>query len=81
MKLFRTLQQTSAFSLIGETFDLRLLSHLADLKLKHLLKIRRLTDEQQVKGPAPAEIGHDDGINGHRCEKPTPWSVKFLHER
>lgn len=57
---------------------LYVVSHLADLKLKHLLKIRRLTDEQQVKRPAPAEIGHDDGVDGHRGEKLTPGSVEFL---
>lgn len=57
---------------------LEVLSHLADLKLKHLLEIRRLTDEQQVKGPAPAEIGHDDGVDGHGREELPPGSVEFL---
>ncbi len=57
---------------------LDVLSHLGDLKLKHLLEIRRLTDEQQVKGPAPAEIGHDDGVDGHGCEELSPGSVEFL---
>lgn len=57
---------------------LDVLSHLADLKLEHLLKIRRLTDEQQVKRPAPAEIGHDDGVDRHRCEEPSPGSVELL---
>ncbi len=58
-----------------------LVSHLADLKLKHLLEIRRLTDEQQVKGPAPAEVGHDDGVDGHGREELPSRECEISAER
>lgn len=54
------------------------LIYLADFKAKHLLKVRRLADEQQVKGPAPAEVGHNNCIDGHRREELPPGGLEFL---
>lgn len=54
------------------------LSHLANLKPKHLLKVGRLADEQQVEGPAPAEVGHDDCIDRHGGEELLPGGLEFL---
>ena len=53
-------------------------SHLADLKAKHLFKVRRLANEQKVEGPAPAEIGHDDGVDWHGGEELSPGGFEFL---
>jgi len=52
--------------------------YLADFKAKNLLKVCRLTDEKQIKGPASAEIGHNDCIDGHRGEELPPGGLKFL---
>lgn len=51
---------------------------LADGKAKDLLKVGWLADQEQVEGPAAAEIGHDDSVDGHGCKEATPWSLKFL---
>lgn len=51
---------------------------LADGKAKDLLKVGRLADQEQVKGPAAAEIGHNDSVDGHGGKEATPWSLKFL---
>lgn len=51
---------------------------LADGEAEDLLKIRRLADEEQVEGPAAAEVGHDDGVDGHRGEEPAPGGLEFL---
>ena len=56
-------------------------AHLADLEAKHLLKVGGLADEQQVEGPAAAEVGHDDGVDRHRGEEPAPRSLEFLGRR
>lgn len=61
--------------------EFSLFSHLTDLKAKHFLKVRRLTDEQQVEGPAPAEIGHNDCIDRHRGKELPPGCLKFLYKR
>lgn len=55
--------------------------YLADFEAKHLFKVCRLADEEQIKGPAPAEVGHDDGIDWHGGEKVSPWGFKFLHTK
>lgn len=52
--------------------------HLADLKTKNFFKVGRLADEQQVEGPAPAEVGHDDGVDRHGGEEVSPGRFKFL---
>lgn len=52
--------------------------NLADGEAEDFLKIRRLTDEKQVEGPAAAKVGHDDGIHGHGGEELTPWGLEFL---
>lgn len=54
------------------------MAHLAYLKAKHLLKVRRLTDEQQIEGPAPAKVCHDDCIDRHRGEELLPRGLEFL---
>lgn len=53
--------------------------YLADLKAKDFLKVCRLADEQQIKGPASAEIGHNDCIDRHGGEELPPGGLKFLH--
>ena len=55
-------------------------THLTDFKAKHFLKICRLTDEQQIEGPAPAEVGHNDCIDRHGGEELLPRSLVFLWE-
>lgn len=55
--------------------------YLADFEAKHLFKVCRLADEEQIKGPAPAEVGHNDGIDWHGGEKVSPWGFKFLHTK
>ena len=55
--------------------------HLADLKAKDLFKVGWLADEQQVEGPAPAEVGHNYGIHRHRGEEMPPWCFEFLPQR
>lgn len=52
--------------------------YLADFKAKHLFKVCRLADEEQIKGPAPAEVGHDDCIDGHGGEEFPPGGLEFL---
>lgn len=52
--------------------------NLADGEAKDFLKIRWLTDEEQVEGPTAAKVGHDDGIHRHGGEEVTPWSLEFL---
>lgn len=56
------------------------LFYLAYLESKHLLKVRRLADEEQVEGPASAEIGHDDGVHRHGGEERPPGGVELLQE-
>lgn len=53
-------------------------SYLADLKPKHLLKVCWLADQEQVEGPASAEISYDDGVHRHGREEGPPWCVEFL---
>ena len=57
------------------------LIYLADFKAKHLFKVRRLADEEQIKGPAPAEVGHDDCIDGHGGEEFPPGGFVFLSKQ
>jgi hypothetical protein len=52
--------------------------YLADFKTKHFLKVGGLADEEQVEGPTPAEVGHDDRVDGHGTEKLLPRSLEFL---
>lgn len=52
--------------------------YLANLKTKHLLKVRRLADKKQVESPASAEIRHDDGVHWHGRKEGPPWCVEFL---
>lgn len=52
--------------------------NLADGEAEDFLEIRRLADEEQVEGPAAAEVGHDDGVDGHGGKETTPWSLEFL---
>lgn len=52
--------------------------HLADFKAEHLLEVSRLADEEQVEGPASAEVSHDDGIHWHGGKEVPPGSLKFL---
>lgn len=54
--------------------------HLADLKAKNFFKVGRLADEQQVEGPAPAEVRHNDGVDGHGGEEVSPGGFKFLSQ-
>lgn len=53
-------------------------SHLADLKTKNFLEIGWLANEQQVEGPAPAEVGHNNGVDWHGSEEVPPRGFKFL---
>lgn len=53
-------------------------AHFADGEPKDLFKVRRLANEQEVKGPAAAEVCHNDGVDRHRCKEFTPRSFKFL---
>lgn len=54
------------------------LFHLANLEPKHLLKVCRLADEEQVEGPASAEISHNDGVHRHGGEEGPPGCVELL---
>ena len=56
-------------------------SHLANLKAKDLFKVGGLADEQEVEGPAPAEVCHNDGIHRHGSEESPPWGFEFLPQR
>lgn len=60
--------------------EVSLLSHLTDFKSKHFLKVCRLTDEQQVEGPASAEIGHNDCIDWHGGKELPPGCLEFLYK-
>ena len=40
-----------------------------------------MADEEQIEGPAAAEVGHDDGVDGHGGEEPAPRSLEFLERR
>lgn len=40
-----------------------------------------MADEQEVEGPAPAEVGHNDGVDRHGREELSPWSFKFLQPK
>lgn len=53
-------------------------THLADREAEHLLEIGRLADQEQIEGPATAEVSHDDGIDRHGGEETAPWSLEFL---
>lgn len=53
-------------------------AHLADLKTEDFFEVGRLADEKQVEGPAPAEVGHNDGVDRHGGEKLLPRRLKFL---
>lgn len=53
-------------------------THLADREAEHLLEIGRLADQEQIEGPATAEVSHDDGIDRHGGEETEPWSLEFL---
>lgn len=52
--------------------------HLADLEAKNLLEVCRLADEEQVEGPASAEVGHDNGVHWHGGEEMAPRGFEFL---
>ena len=52
--------------------------YLADFEAKHLFKVCRLADEEQIKGPAPAEVGHNDCIDRHGGEELPPRGLEFL---
>lgn len=54
--------------------------YLADFKAKNLFEVCRLTDEKQIKGPAPAEISHNDCIDRHGREELPPRGLEFLWE-
>lgn len=56
-------------------------TYLAYFKPKHLLKVSRLTNKQQVKSPASAEVRNNYCIDWHRCKKFSPWSFVFLKHR
>lgn len=58
-----------------------MLTHLADLKAKDFFKVGWLADEQQVEGPAPAEVGHNNGIDWHGGEEVSPRGFKFLPQK
>lgn len=53
-------------------------SYLTDLKAKHFLEVCWLADEQQVEGPASAEVGHDNCIDRHWGEEFPPGRLEFL---
>ena len=40
--------------------------------MENLFEVHRLRDDEQVEGPRAAEVGHDDGIDGHRSEELLP---------
>lgn len=52
--------------------------YLADLETKDLLEVRWLADEEQVEGPASAEVGNNYGIDRHGGEEGLPRGVEFL---
>lgn len=61
-----------------EMLQLHSEDNLADGEAKDFLKISRLTDEEQVKGPATTEVGHNYGVDRHGSEESTPRSLEFL---
>lgn len=40
--------------------------------MKDFFKVHGLRDDEQVKGPRAAKVGHDNGVNGHRSEERLP---------
>lgn len=78
--MYFVIQQNSldCWDSIMETELWKRFVHLADFKAKHLFKVCRLADEEQIKGPAPAEVGHDDCIDGHGGEELPPGGLEFL---
>lgn len=52
--------------------------YLADFKAKHLFKVCRLANEEQIKSPAPAEVCHDNCIDRHGGEELPPGGLIFL---
>ncbi|TNN57395.1 hypothetical protein EYF80_032364 [Liparis tanakae] len=67
----RPASEDEGFTIYNETE-----ANLADGEAKDLLKIGRLADQEQVEGPAAAEVGHDDGIDRHGGEETTPRYLK-----
>ena len=55
--------------------------YLAYLKSKHLLKVCRLADEEQVESPTSAEISHNNSVHWHGGEEGPPWCVELLQDK
>lgn len=75
-KYTSTLSNTETW--LMQTHFLPKFSHLTDFKAKHFFEVRWLTDEQQIEGPAPAEVGHNDCIDRHGGEELSPGRLVFL---
>jgi len=46
--------------------------YLSNVKVEDLSKVHWLRDDEQIKCPRAAEIGNDDGVDGHRSEEALP---------
>lgn len=66
---------------IGKRIKEKNRAHLADGETKNLLKISWLANKQEIKGPTAAKVGHDNGVDWHRGEEPSPWSLEFLKRK
>lgn len=56
-------------------------AHLADGETKNLLKVSWLADKQEIEGPTAAKVGYDNGVDWHRREELSPWSLEFLKKK
>ena len=41
---------------------------LCQVHLEDVLEVLGLRDEEEVEGPRPGKVGHNDGPHGHACE-------------
>ncbi|GIX92864.1 hypothetical protein CEXT_582471 [Caerostris extrusa] len=49
-------------------------------KIEDCFEIHGLGNEQHVEGPTTAEVGHNNGVHGHRSEHRLPWSRPQLNK-
>ena len=46
------------------------------IEVENFFKVLGLSDEEQVEGPGPGEVGDDDGVDGHGGEDAPPGGCK-----
>ena len=38
-----------------------------------IVEVFDLSDNKEIEGPGPAEVGYNDGVHWHRREEGPPW--------